>query len=93
MYSEVEDTVIENSRKQMTPSAFEGQSTGPRRLACNFIPSPAEDEVSSESRLGDTASTTQADKNWKARVFYVHSGRLEEAMARLAGHTSESARE
>lgn len=42
------DTVIENSRKQMAPSAFE-----------EII--PAEDEVSSESRLEDTVPTTHAN--------------------------------
>lgn len=37
-YSEEEVTVIENSRKLMTPRSFYGQLTGPRRLASSFIP-------------------------------------------------------
>lgn len=65
-YSEAEDTVIENTSNLMTPSVFEGQSTNPRRLACSFIPPPAREEVSSESRLGETAPSTQADKKFKS---------------------------
>lgn len=65
-YSEAEDTVVENTSHLMTPSVFEGQSTGPRRLACSFIPPPAGDEVSSESRLRETTPSTQADKKFKS---------------------------
>lgn len=48
-YSEAKDTVVENTSHLMTPSVFEGQSTGPR----------------SESRLRETAPSTQADKKIK----------------------------